>query len=280
MEALERLSAEDPLLASVWEPETRELSVRVTGLIQIEILKTLLEERFSLSVTTGAPQVIYKERPKKAAEGYVEYTMPKPCWAVMRFLIEPLPLGCGVAFESTVHNDKIYKRYQSQVADTIPEALRQGPKGWEVTDVKITLIDGEHHTVHTHPLDFALATPMGVMDGLVNAGTELLEPVLKFRLAFPEEFSAKMTGEILAMRGTFETPSIKNGTVVMEGRAPLASSMDFPVRLASLTGGRATYGSRFDGYEPCPPGEGKEVPYRGVSPLDRAKYILYKRGAL
>ena len=75
---------------------------------------------------------------------------------------------------------------------TLPEALRQGPRGWEVTDLKITLIDGEHHTVHTHPLDFALATPMGIMDGLVNCGTELLEPVLDFKLTYPEESGGKL----------------------------------------------------------------------------------------
>lgn len=279
-EALEKLSAEDPLLGVVWEKETRELSVRVTGLIQIEVLKALLLDRFSLEITTGDPQIIYKERPVKKGEGFVEYTMPKPCWAVMRFLIEPLPLGAGVVFESTVHNDKIYKRYQSQVAQTIPEALRQGPKGWEVTDLKITLIDGEHHTVHTHPLDFALATPMGVMDGLVNTGTELLEPVMKYRLTFPEEYSGKIVGEILSMRGRFDSPVIKGASVTMEGFFPAATSMDFPIRLASLTGGRAALNARFHGYEVCPPGEGKETPYVGVSPLDRAKYILYKRGAI
>ena len=70
------------------------------------------------------------------------------------------------------------------------------------------------------------------------------------------------------------------GSAVMEGRLPVASSLDFPARLASLTGGRGVFSAAFDGYEPCPPGEGFEVPYRGVSPLDRAKYILSKRRAL
>ena len=278
--ALDQLSAEDPLLDIIWQKESRELLARVTGVIQTEILRAMLAERFGLVVSTSEPQVIYRERPSKPGEGYVEYTMPKPCWAVMRFAIEPLPAGSGVVFESRVHNDKIYTRYQAQVEQTIPEALRQGPKGWEVTDLKITLVGGEHHTVHTHPLDFALATPMGIMDGLVNTGTDLMEPMLKFRLAYPEELSGKMIGEIMSMRGVYGTPVIRGGTAVMEGRLPLAASMDFPVRLASMTGGRGTFSASFDGYEPCPPGEGVETPYRGVSPLDRAKYILYKRGAL
>lgn len=278
--ALEQLSAEDPLLDVIWQKESRELLIKITGMIQTEVVASILKERFGLAVLIGEPQVIYKEHPLKRAEGYVEYTMPKPCWAVMNFIIEPLPAGSGVVFESIVHNDKIYQRYQAQVAQTIPEALRQGPKGWEVTDIKITLADGEHHTVHTHPLDFMLATPMGIMDGLVNSGTELLEPILKFRLSFPEEYSGKIIGEIISMRGTFDSPVIIKGMAVMEGRMPLSTSMNFPMRLSSVSGGRGVLFTSFDGYEPVPPGEGVEVPYRGVSPLDRAKYILFKRGAL
>lgn len=278
--ALAELAAEDPLLDVIWEKESRELLVRVTGLIQIEILQTLFTERFGLEAAIGEPMVIYKERPRKRARGCVEYTMPKPCWAVMDFEIEPLPLGAGVVFESIVPNDKIYTRYQAQVRQTIPEALRQGPKGWEVTDIRIRLVGGEHHTVHTHPLDFMLATPMGIMDGLVASGTELLEPMQKFRLTFPEEASGRLIGEVIAMRGVFDSPVVRKGNFMMEGLLPLASSMDFPLRIASLTGGRGTLSTANAGYAPCPPGEGFEVPYRGVSPLDRAKYILYKRGAL
>ena len=82
------------------------------------------------------------------------------------------------------------------------------------------------------------------------------------------------------MRGTFDSPVVRRGVFMMEGLLPLAASMDFPLRIASLTGGRGALSTVSAGYAPCPPGEGVEVPYRGVSPLDRAKYILYKRGAL
>lgn len=278
--ALEELAAEDPLLDVIWEREVRELLVRVTGLIQIEILKALLSERFGLRAQIGEPMVIYRERPLKKARGFVEYTMPKPCWAVMEFEIEPLAPDSGVQFESVVPNDRIFLRYQAQVRQTLPEALRQGPRGWEVSDLKITLTGGEHHTVHTHPLDFVLATPMGIMDALVNSGTELLEPMLKFRLAFPEEAGGKLMGELLAMRAVFDSPVVKKGNFTLEGRLPLATSMNFPLRLASLTGGRGTLSTTADGYEPAPPNEGFDIPYRGVSPLERSKYILYKRGAL
>lgn len=280
LDAVRQLSAEDPLIEVIWEQSIGELILSVTGRLQIEVIETLLKERYLIDVAVGAPQVIYKERPSRKGSGYVEYTMPKPCWAVLRFEIEPLEIGAGVLFESKVREEKIYTKYQAQVEQTIPEALCQGPKGWQVTDIKITLADGEHHVAHTHPMDFILATPIGIMDALINAGTDLMEPINKFRVTYPEEMTGKMIGEIIGMRGSFDSPLIKKGIAVMEGKYPVSEGTDFPARFLSITGGRGALSTHFDGYDICPPGVGNEVPFRGISPSDREKYILHKRGAV
>ena len=280
LDAVNQISAEDPLINVIWEQSTGELILSVTGRLQIEVIEALLKERTSVDAVIGTPQVIYKERPSRRGTGYVDYTMPKPCWAILRFEIEPLETGSGVVFESRVRNEKIFTKYQLQVEQTIPEALRQGPKGWEVTDIKITLVDGEHHVSHTHPMDFILATPIGIMDALKNTGTDLMEPMNRFKITYPEEMSGRVIGEIIGMRGTFDSPLIKKGTVLMEGRYPVAEGIDFPARFSSVTGGRGTINTFFDGYDLCPPGAGLEVPFRGISPADREKYILHKRGAV
>ena len=280
VEAVGQLSAEDPLIEVIWEKGSRELILSVTGKLQIEVIETILKEKYLIDVIIGSPQVIYKERPSCRGYGSVEYTMPKPCWAVLRFEIEPLPIGSGMVFESKVRDDKIFTKYQLQVEQTIPEALRQGPKGWQVTDLKINLVGGEHHIVHTHPMDFILATPIGIMDALMNTGTDLMEPMNRFRITYPEEMTGKIISEIIGMRGTFDSPSIKKGFAVMECRAPVAESVDFSARISSITGGRGLMNIYFDGYEVCPPGEGKETPFRGVSPAEIEKYILHKRGAI
>ena len=280
LDAVNQISAEDPLINVIWEQSTGELILSVTGRLQIEVIEALLKERTSVDAVIGTPQVIYKERPSRRGTGYVDYTMPKPCWAILRFEIEPLETGSGVVFESRVRNEKIFTKYQLQVEQTIPEALRQGPKGWEVTDIKITLVDGEHHVSHTHPMDFILATPIGIMDALKNTGTDLMEPMNRFKITYPEEMSGRVIGEIIGMRGTFDSPLIKKGTVLMEGRCPVAEGIDFPARFSSVTGGRGTINTFFDGYDLCPPGAGLEVPFRGISPADREKYILHKRGAV
>lgn len=278
--ALQELSEEDPLLDLQWMKDERELHVKIMGLIQLEVLTSIIRSRFNIGVTFGRPSVIYKETPSRQGEGFVSYTMPKPCWAVLKFMIEPGERGSGLSYSSVVKDEDIMPRYRNQVEKTVPEALKQGLYGWEVTDLKITLIGGEHHLMHTHPLDFIVATPMGIMDGLVNTGTTLLEPLLQFRISVPEETGNKVIGDIVQMRGSFDSPAIRNGVFTVEGTVPAAASLDYPVRLGIISSGRGTISTRFAGYRECPLELGAAAPRRGINPLDRAKYILSVRNAL
>ena len=279
VEIMSELAAEDPLLEMMWERDERELVINITGMIQLEILEALIIERFGLKVAFSPPSVIYKETPATTGYGYEAYTMPKPCWAIIKFLLEPGERGSGVSYKSEVGDNKILYRYQSQIEQALPGSLKQGPLGWNVTDIKITLVDGESHFLHTHPLDFMMTTPMAMMNGLVSTGTDLLEPMLNFRVSVEESLGGKIIREVLDMRGTFDSPVISKGTFTMEGRYPAASSIDFPVRLASISSGRGMLSSYFSGYEICPLELGKTTPYRGINPLDRQRYILYIRNA-
>lgn len=279
-EALQQLSDEDPLLGLQRLPEERELHIKVVGTIQLEVLAGLLRERFGLDARFDPPTVIYKETPATAGEGFVAYTMPKPCWAILRFRIEPGERGSGLTYSSTVRTENLLQRYQNEVERRVPEALEQGLYGWEVTDLHVTLIEGEHHVWHTHPLDFAVATPMGIMDGLANTGTRLLEPMLAFRISVPEHIGGRVLSDLSLMRGTFDSPVVRGGRFTVEGTVPLATSMDYPIRLRSLSGGQGTMTTRFACYRECPPDVHAERKRRGVNPLDRSNYILSVRNAL
>ncbi len=278
--ALQELADEDPMLELQWLRDTRELHLRIMGVIQLEVLTSLLRTRFGLQATFGPPSVIYRETPTQAGEGSIEYTMPKPCWAVLRFALEPGEPGSGVTFASTVRDDAIHYRYQRQVEQTLPEALKQGLHGWEVTDLKVTLVGGEHHLVHTHPLDFVVATPMGIMNGLEATGTTLLEPMVEATLTVPAALGNRIIGDILQMRGTFDSPQVLGDTFTVVALLPVATSLDYSTRLGSLSSGRGSLTTRFAGYQPCPLELGATCPRRGVDPRDQAKYILSARGAL
>ncbi|MCI8443134.1 MAG: TetM/TetW/TetO/TetS family tetracycline resistance ribosomal protection protein [Provencibacterium sp.] len=277
--ALTELSEEDPGLRIDYLPGEEELDLSFTGPVQLEILSALAAERYGLPLSFSPPGVIYKETPSRAGNGREAYTMPKPCWAIIELAIEPLPRGSGFQFFSTVPNDQIFYRYQNHIREELPRALQQGLFNWEVIDLKVTLCGGSHHTVHTHPLDFFLATPMALMDALKNTGTTLLEPVQQLRIAAPEHCAGRILGDMVEMRGEYDSPLIRDGRFFLDARVPVASSLDYPVRLAALSSGQAVLSTRFDSYQPCPPGAGKAARRYGVNPLDREKWILSHRSA-
>ncbi len=277
--ALEMLNMEDPRLGFRWYRDERELHIDLMGPVQMEILQAMLISRFGVEASFGDPTVIYKETPATSGTGFASYTMPKPCWAVVQFAIKPGVPGSGIRFHSLVSTDKIKQKYQNEIAQTVPRALTQGIKGWEVTDIDITLVDGEDHEIHSRPGDFIIATPMALMQGLTQTGTTLLEPVLDFVIRAPEDLLGRITADIHKMRGTFNTPDFTSQQFVLRGRLPAATSLDYGIRLGALSGGKARLRFSFHGYEPCPDSEGRTRSYKGVNPLDTSRWILHARGA-
>ncbi len=279
--AVRELCDEDPLIDCKWEKSEREININITGEIQREIIEVLLKERYGLSASFSAPSVIYREAPASSGVGFEAYTMPKPCWAVVKLGIEPLPRGSGIVYdEGKVPHNQLFYKYQTHIKSSFYNSLEQGNYGWELTDMKVTLLGGEHHTVHTHPLDFFVATPMALRDGIRNTGTLLLEPMLNARITVPDNLLGQIISDITMMRGEFGDPVMKSGKCIIECKLPVATSLDLPVRLAAMSGGRAIYSTRFAGYRECPLELGATAKRRGVDPLDRAKWILYARGAI
>ncbi len=278
--ACEMLSSEDPLLQVQYVSMLNELHLKVMGTIQLEVIGELLKTRFGLSVTFDTPAIIYKETVSSRCEGFVAYSMPMPCWAILKFVIEPAERGSGVTFSSSVPVSKIMACYQRQVENTIPIALNQGRLGWQVTDVNIKLVDGEHHLVHTHPLDFIVATPMGIQDGLQRGGSTLLEPILAVRFVLPSDFVGRVMSDVIAMRGEVLDSTYDGDRVILNALIPVQSSLDYSTTLAMFTSGRGTMSVKLHGYLECPLELGATAKRRSIDPLDTSKYILAVRGAL
>lgn len=277
--ALAELSDEEPYIDAKWENGQQEITISTTGKIQLEVLSNLLKERYDIAAEFSPPTVIYKETPATAGRAYARYTMPKPCWAVVEFHLEPMPRGYGVSYHGRLPNNQCFYRYQSHIRTSFGRCLEQGLYGWEVTDFKCTLTGGEHHTIHTHPLDFFVCTPMAFMNGLQEVGSTILEPLLKIRVTAPEDFSGKIFSEIIRMGGEYDSPVIRSGMVTLEAVVPVATSMNFPEKLATITSGKAVLSQTFFGYRECRDGLEHINPRNGVNPLDRSKWILWARGA-
>ncbi len=280
LSALNELAAEEPLLDVQYVTGEQEIDLSVTGTIQLEILTAILRERFGLSVRFSSPTVIYKEKPIKMGIGKDAYTMPKPCWAIVELAVSPLKDGSGITFSSRVPNDQIFYRYQRHVEQAVHRAAKQGIYNWEAVDFHVELIGGSHHTVHTHPLDFFLATPLALYKAFENAGMMLLEPMELARISVPEEYAGRIISDLTSMRAVYDVPVIQNGIFMAEARIPVSEAIDYGVRLASETAGRGAISVRFDGYAPCPEGIGKAAKRRGPDPRDRDRYILTMRNAI
>ncbi len=278
--ALNILAGEDPLLQVRYYRETQETTLRAMGQMQLEILEETMRTRFDLPCTFSKPQLLYRETLAQPTEGFVAYTMPKPCWAIMKLMMEPLPPGSGVQFESRVSPRDIALRYQHQVENALPLALRQGMRGFQVTDIRITLIEGNHHEIHTHPLDFVVATPMAVMDGLQRGGTRLLEPVLKAFLQVPETFGGRVMSDVTKMRGQVLSSQLMGTSIRLEALIPAVNALPYAETLLQLTGGRGGMTTQLYSYQYAPDDVTDTLPRHGVNPLDTAKYILAARSAL
>jgi ribosomal protection tetracycline resistance protein len=278
-EALYIMNIEDPQLEFVWYKDEREFHLKILGPIQTEVLKESIATRFGIAVNFLSPKVIYKETPKKSAQGFVRYWMPKPCWAIMTFLIEPAPLGSGVTFTSKVRTSDISVKYQNEVKRAIPWSLKQGIKGWEVTDISITLLEGEEHTVHSNPGDFLLATPMGVLRGLELADTNLLEPMYAFQIKANQDMLGAISSDLNQMKAQLNTPMFQDDFIMMTGRVSVEKAMDYGIKFNATTSGKGRLKLKIDGYEKTNTSKEKIRDYRGVSPLDEAQWILHNRGA-
>ncbi len=278
-EALDVLNIEDPQLDFQWYKEEREFHLKILGPIQTEVLKDSLQNRFDIAANFLPPKVIYKETPKQSAEGYVRYWMPKPCWAIMTFLIEPAPLGSGVSFNSKVRTSDISTKYQNEVKRAVPWSLRQGIKGWEVTDIKITLIEGSEHQVHSNPGDFLLATPMGVLRGIELADTDLLEPMYAFQIKANQEVLGAVSSDLTQMNAQLNAPTFDGNFFTLTGRVPVEKAMNYSIKFNATTSGKGRLKLSLDGYEKTTTSPEKIRTYKGVSPLDESQWILHNRGA-
>lgn len=272
VEALRFLEEEDPLLNVQWVDEERELHVQLMGLIQMEILTEIIKSRFNLEVMFEKPTVVYKETPLSTGVGYVEMTTPY--YGTLKIKVEPLPRGSGFIYESAFTTDFIFPRFQNEVEQTIPLVLKEGVMGWEVTDVKITLIGGRSIQLATKPSDFRAITPIAVMDALKTAGSILLEPIQEYELNISRDEAGIVIKDLISMRASMEEQSVDGERFIIKGIIPIATSMRYSLKIASLSKGKSSFKTKFVGYKECPVELGKIKSRKTVDPSDRENYIL------
>ena len=248
---LRQLEEEDPQLHILWSEQLKEIHVQLMGEIQLEILKSLILERFGVKVEFGTGNIVYKETILEPVVG-VGHFEPLRHYAEVHLLLEPGEAGSGLQFYTRCSEDVLDRNVQHLILTHLEEREHVGVlTGSAITDLKITLLTGRAHLKHTEGGDFRQATYRAVRQGLKKAKSILLEPYYQFTLEVPAESVGRAMSDIQRMSGEFNPPEIIEDTAVLTGSVPVAAIEGYLNEVNAYTRGRGRLFCTLKGYAPC-----------------------------
>ncbi len=250
-EKLSQLSEEIPELHVVWGASKQEIQIQLMGEVQAEIIQSIAADRFGLHIDFGTASILYRETIENKVEG-VGHFEPLRHYAEVHFIMEPLPAGSGLVFDSCCKEDDFDRNWQRLVMGHLSERQHPGVlTGSPITDMKITLAAGKAHLKHTEGGDFRQATYRAVRQGLRKAKCRLLEPYYDFRLELPIDMVGRAMSDIQQMSGTCNPPETIGMQTVLTGEAPVSTMNGYHRDVISYTKGQGRLYTVFKGYLPC-----------------------------
>ena len=270
LEKLRQLEEEEPLLHIIWNEKLGEIYAQIMGEVQIEVLKSLIWERFHVRIEFGKGNIVYKETIRQPVEG-VGHFEPLRHYAEVHLLLEPAEAGTGLHFFSNCSQDTLDLNWQRLILTHLEEKEHCGVlTGSAITDMHITLTTGKAHQKHTEGGDFRQATYRAVRQGLKKAESILLEPYYSYRLEIPADMVGRAMTDIQRMNGTFNSPMLNDDIAILKGSAPVVTMRDYQTEVISYTKGRGRLSCTLEGYKPCHNQEEvvKEVGYDSERDLD------------
>ena len=248
---LKQLEEEVPELHLVWREAVREIHVQVMGEVQIEILKSMILERFGLEVEFGSGNIVYRETIAAPVVG-IGHFEPLRHYAEVHLLLEPGEPGSGLHFASACSEDVLDRNWQRLVITHLEEKTHVGVlTGSAITDMKITLLTGRSHLKHTEGGDFRQATYRALRQGLMQSESVLLEPVFTFTLEVPTEQLGRAMSDIQRMQGSFDSPMTEGESSILKGSVPVSEFGSYQREVNAYTKGRGRLSFTLKGYEPC-----------------------------
>lgn len=270
LEKLRQLEEEEPLLHIIWNEKLGEIYAQIMGEVQIEVLKSLIWERFHVRIEFGKGNIVYKETIRQPVEG-IGHFEPLRHYAEVHLLLEPAEAGTGLHFFSNCSQDTLDLNWQRLILTHLEEKEHCGVlTGSAITDMHITLTTGKAHQKHTEGGDFRQATYRAVRQGLKKAESILLEPYYSYRLEVPADMVGRAMTDIQRMNGSFDTPLQDGESAILTGSAPVVTMRDYQTEVISYTKGRGRLSCTLEGYKPCHNQEEvvKEVGYDSERDLD------------
>ena len=276
LNALTEIADTDPLLHYYVDTITHEIILSFLGKVQLEVICSLLIERYHVNINVKEPTVIYLERPSKAANHTIHIEVPpNPFWASIGLSVTPLPMGSGVQYESKVSIGYLNQSFQNAVAEGVRHGLEQGLYGWEVTDCKICFEYGPYYSPASTPADFRFLAPVVLEQALKKCGTQLLEPYLSFTLYAPQEYLSRAYNDAPKYCAEIESTQLKNDEVIFKGKIPARYIGEYRNDLNFYTNGRSVCLTELKGYQESL-GEPVFQTRRPNSRLDKVRHMFNK----
>ena len=269
MNSLKILNEEDPYLDVRYNDKTSSIYCSLMGEVQAQIVKTLLKERFNIDVTIENPIIIHKEVPTISASAKATYTSVSG----IGIEVTPLTRGSGFKYVSKVSTDFLHNKYQRQAERLISYYSKQGLNGWELTDIEVALIDGQFDSMGSDPMHFNIITPLALFRALKSAKMKLLEPILKFIITLPEKDLSNIIKILSSKNSTYQITKNFEEIITIEGEAPAANMMNFPLELSMSTSGRGTYTSYINRYE-ISRTQDASIAYIGPDPRNETTFVI------
>ena len=250
LDALTEIADTDPLLRYYVDTITHEIIISFLGTVQLEVICSLLIEKYHINIRIEDPTVIYKEKPLQKADYTIHIEVPpNPFWASIGLSITPLPIGSGIQYESKVSLGYLNQSFQNAVREGINYGLEQGLYGWEVTDCKICFEYGVYYSPVSTPSDFRFLAPIVLEQTLKKAGTQLLEPYLSFILFTPQGYLSRAYNDAQKHCAIIETSQSKNDEIIFTGHIPVRCINEYRNTLTLYTNGQAVFLTELKDYQ-------------------------------
>ena len=269
--ALEQLAEQDPLISLRQRNAEGEISLRLYGEVQKEVVIDTLAQDYGIAVTFGPSQTICTERPLGTGAS-VEFmgAAGNPFIATVGLRVEPAPQRSGVRYVRELGSLPL--AFYRAIEETIHETFRQGLSGWEVTDCVVTLTHAGFDSVGSTGGDFRKLVPLVLMRALQQAGTQVCEPFEAIAIAIPEDTFGAVSGALVHARATLGNAFRDGASYRVLAEIPTVELRALEQQLPSLTRGEGGWESSFAGYVPIQ-GEAPIRARSGPNPLNRAQYL-------
>lgn len=250
---LRQLEEENPTLHVIWKEELKEIHVQVMGELEQEILKNQIKERFDENIDFGEGSIIYKETIAEPVIG-IGHFEPLRHYAEVQLLMEPLPEGSGLVFDSLCSEDRLDRNWQRLIMTHLMERVHLGVlTGSEITDMKITILAGKAHLKHTEGGDFRQATYRAIRQGLRKAESVLLEPFYTFTLKIPQENTGRAMSDMQRLGASCSLPEVDQtiNMSVITGEGPVSTLRGYQREVSAYTRGEGRFEAALCGFRPC-----------------------------